>query len=313
LLGTTLLFVTLLTQVPNPQSACPPPGEADFSGAATFAVQDSLPFRFPLESSTLLDAGEPIRTPFVKYGRTTRGYEYHAAEDYPEVPGAPVYAMTDGRVSFSGRMGGYGWLVIVDHPEMNLYSLYGHLSPSRWKIEPGPVHKGDLLGHIGDSHENGGSRERPMFPHLHLGVRAGQRGEYPGKGEWRWMAGWIQPCPRDLGWLQPSTVIASQQVPVGGYPGPEGGFLAKWGVELLLGSIYGFCAACMLVFAVRRNRTPVLFVTAVAMGAIGWFLDIKGMRVSVLLFGISILFVIIGAFRLVCRPAVEHSDGQQDV
>ena len=118
-----------------------------------------------------------------------RGPEYHAAEDYLRPAGTPVYAIADGDLSFSGPMGGYGWLIIIDHPQFNLYSLYGHLSPSRWAHETGPVAKGELIGYLGDDDENGGSAENPLRPHLHLGLRAGQRQDYPGNGQWRWMAG----------------------------------------------------------------------------------------------------------------------------
>ena len=41
-----------------------------------------------------------------------------------------MYAIADGEISFSGSKGGYGWLIIIDHPQANLYSLYGHLSPA---------------------------------------------------------------------------------------------------------------------------------------------------------------------------------------
>jgi len=52
-------------------------------------------------------------------------------------------------------------------------------------------------------------------------------------GEWRWQAGWTKLCPQDLGWLQPSVIITSQDIPVGGFPEPAAGFVAKWGIELL--------------------------------------------------------------------------------
>ena len=59
--------------------------------------------------------------------------------------GTPVYAVADGEISFSGPMGGYGWLIIIDHPQANLYSLYGHLSPGRWRMESGTVEKGEMI------------------------------------------------------------------------------------------------------------------------------------------------------------------------
>jgi len=98
--------------------------------------------------------------------------------------GTPVYAMADGRISFSGPMGGYGWLIVIDHPEANLYSLYGPLSPSRWRKESGTVKKGELIAYLGDTSENGISSKYGEIPqHLHFGVRAGRRADYPGVGE----------------------------------------------------------------------------------------------------------------------------------
>ena len=64
--------------------------------------------------------------------------------------GTPVYAMGDGRVSFSGPLGGYGWPVIINYPQVNLFSLYGPLSPSRWQIEPGTVEKDEMIGFLRD-------------------------------------------------------------------------------------------------------------------------------------------------------------------
>jgi len=309
LLGVSILFL-LFAGGALSSEPCPTFVPVDLSGAGAYAGNDSLPFQFPLADDSLFISEEPIRTVFATYGRSNRGYEYHAAEDYGQPPGAPVYAMADGGVSFSGRMDGYGWLVIIDHPEFNLYSLYGHLSPSRWQSETGPVKKGDLIGYIGDSWENGGSREHPMFPHLHLGVRAGQRADYPGKGQWRWMAGWIKPCPKDLGWLQPSVVITGQNIPVGGFHEPKGSFWAKWGIELLLGGIYVFGAACMLVFTMRKRKFFILILAGLAMFAIGWIMNSKGMRVSYALYAMAVLLTVIGTYRFVRRPGVSEGRGK---
>jgi len=226
-----------------------------------------------------------------------------AAEDYPLPAGTPVYAMADGRVSYSGRMDGYGWLVIIDHPQFGLYSLYGHLSPSRWTIEPGPVAKGDPIGSIGDADENGGTRERTMDPHLHLGVRAGRRADHPGSGQWRWMAGWTAPCPQDLGWLQPSAIIVAQHVPAGGFVAPHGDFFAKWGIEFLLGVVCALVALGVSIFAIRRNQTLPLFVASVALYAIAWLLQDQTTRVGILIRALSVLLVVIAAVRLARRPA----------
>lgn len=162
---------------------CPPPVPVDLTGGEEFAEDPSLPFQFPL-------ADYPAEGKGFVGGFGAGGSElayagkYHAAEDVARPAYTPVYAMADGRISFSGTAGGYGWLIIIDHPEANLYSLYGHLSSSRWHAEEGPVSKGDLIAYLGDMEENGSDATYGYFPpHLHFGVRAGQRLDYPGSGE----------------------------------------------------------------------------------------------------------------------------------
>jgi len=232
---------------------------------------------------------------------------YHAAEDFHRPAGTPVYAMADGEVSFSGRMGGYGWLVIVDHPQANIYSLYGHLSPSRWYIQPGLVEKGQLIGYLGDPDENGGSAKNPLVTHLHLGVRAGQRADYPGKGEWRWMAGWIKPCPVELGWLKPSTVINNQEIPPGGFQEPDKAFFTMWWIELLFSVIYAVGATGSVIFAVKRDRPYTLFVAGAVLSIAAWIFYRDGWKMTPALFIMAILLFVIGIYLLLGRTRAERS------
>lgn len=111
----------------------------------------------------------------------------------------------------------------------------------------------ELIGYLGDDYENGGSKKNPLVPHLHFGIRAGQTDDYPGKGEWRFMAGWIYLCPQDLGWLQPSMVITSQEIPMGGYPQPKVDFLIRWGMEMLIIVAYGFGGTVMLMQGIKKK------------------------------------------------------------
>jgi murein DD-endopeptidase MepM/ murein hydrolase activator NlpD len=259
-LGIIFLFLAACnTEFPE---SCPSyNSNFDLSDADTYPADDSLPFQFPLDE---YEPGSPkYKSSFVMRGRSSLSapYKYHAAEDSHHLAGTPVYAMADGHISFSGQAGGYGWLIIIDHPQANLYSLYGHLSPSRWKLKSGTnVRKGDLIAYLGDPDENGGSKKNPLVPHLHFGIRAGQSADYPGKGEWRFMAGWIYPCPQDLGWLQPSLVITSQEIPPDGFPQPKVGFLTRWGVEILVTSAYGLGGTIMLLMGIRKkSKFSILF------------------------------------------------------
>ncbi len=258
-LGIMILLLAACS-APYPE-VCPSSIPVGLANAEEIASDDSLPFRFPLDESTIdytlffgwfgvSNECPPDMKDCYRYAVR----QFHAAEDYKRPAGTPVYAMADGRVSFSGTAGGYGWLIIIDHPQANLYSLYGHLSPSRWKLASGAtVKRGDLIAYLGDPDENGGSAESPLEPHLHFGIRVGQMADYPGRGEWRFMAGWIRLCPQDLGWLQPSVVITSQEIPAGGYPQPRVGFLTRWGFELLLTGMYTLGGAGMIAFAAWKK------------------------------------------------------------
>ena len=294
-----VLLAILLIGCARPPGACPPLPIADLSGAAAYATDDRFPFRLPLDA--FVDETDSSYTDFCASGGTESARQYHAAEDYFLPAGTPVYAMAGGKISFSGPMGGYGWLIIVDHPQANLYSLYGHLSPSRWRKKSGTVQKGELIAYLGDADENGGSSERPLRPHLHLGVRSGQRSDYAGKGDWRWQAGWIKSCPRDLGWLQPSAIITSQKIPVGGFPEPAAGFFAIWWIELLLASPYVISGVYLLIFAIRRNKPFLLILAGIVLIAAGWYFSIKGMIVSYAIYTMAALLLAVGIHRLVRR------------
>jgi murein DD-endopeptidase MepM/ murein hydrolase activator NlpD len=209
--------------------------------------------------------------------------------------------MADGLIRFSGSMGGYGWLIIIDHPQFNLYSLYGHLSPSRWRLQSGSVVKGELIAYLGDSDENGGSKQNPLRTHLHFGLRGGQQSDYPARGEWRWMAGWIKPCPQDLGWLQPSLVIMNQAIPVGGFQASRGNFLEMWSVELVMGGIYSLGAVSMIIFGLKTNKPYLLLFSGGILIATGIYFYTAGWNLSYVLFGFASLLIGIGIVLLIRR------------
>jgi len=279
---------------------CPGDMEANYPAIDPDTGSGELLFRFPLDGlgTAAVEPGVGFQ-PGNWETRTRR--EFHAAEDYLAPAGTPVYAIAGGQVSFSGRRGGYGWLVIVDHPQANLYSLYGHLSPSRWQIDKGPVVQGQLLGYLGDEWENGGSREKPLRTHLHLGIRAGQRADYPTSGEWRWMAGWITPCPSDAGWLMPSAVLSLSQLPEGGFPNPEGNLLEVWIFDIVLGAFYLASAVGMLISLLRREDPRPLLVAGLLLVAAGIFLRMQLLRVGTLVLAGGVLYVLIGGYRFLAR------------
>lgn len=94
----------------------------------------------------------------------------HAGVDIAAPEGAPVRSAADGVVVRSGRAGGYGNLVVVDHGG-GLQTRYGHLS--RIDVEPGArVAAGATVGAVGQTGRATGS-------HLHFEVRQDGRAVDP--------------------------------------------------------------------------------------------------------------------------------------
>jgi murein DD-endopeptidase MepM/ murein hydrolase activator NlpD len=302
---TILIFsVILLSGCVEYSESCPSYETVSLSEANTHADNTDLPFRFPLDN---FHAGlYGVR--FAESSTPSAG-KYHAAEDYYRPPGTPVFAMADGIVSFCGPMGGYGWLIIIDHPQANLYSLYGHLSPSRWYIVSGVlVEKGQLIAYLGNSDENGGSSEHPLTPHLHFGIRAGQRADYPSMGEWRWQAGWIKYCPQDLGWLQPSITISEQDIPEAGFPNPEAPFFTIWWLELLLSSLILIGAITALIVTTIRDNPVILIGYSIALPLITWYTFNRELMISYVLVGLCIIYIVIRFFKFIRRKQAVKAD-----
>jgi murein DD-endopeptidase MepM/ murein hydrolase activator NlpD len=136
------------------------------------------------------------------------GLKYHCAEDAYGMPGTPVYAIADGVISYSGPMGGYGWLIIIDHPMDNVYSLYGHVSTRREKTIEGQVSMGERIAYLADDDEDGSGGDYPDWgPHLHFSIRQGVLSDYPSSGDNRWEAGYTTAHPTTLGWMDPTDFI----------------------------------------------------------------------------------------------------------
>lgn len=102
-------------------------------------------------------------------GRVTSGFggrrhpilgytRMHAGVDYGAPYGAPIYAVTDGTVTFAGYNGGYGRFIRLAHPG-GLGSAYAHMS--RLAVSSGDrVRRGQIIGYVGSSGLSTG-------PHLH--------------------------------------------------------------------------------------------------------------------------------------------------
>ncbi len=96
--------------------------------------------------------------------------DIHMGVDLAAPAGTPVYAFFEGVIymtAINPAAGDYGGTVITEHEigDERLWVLHGHLShASVGHRAPGTrFAKGELLGWLGESHENGG-----WNPHLHF-------------------------------------------------------------------------------------------------------------------------------------------------
>jgi len=88
----------------------------------------------------------------------------HKGVDYAAPAGTPVRAPGDGKVIFSGRKGGYGNAIILQHAN-GVTTLYGHLSRFAKTTRQGQrVRQGDVIGFVG-------ATGLATAPHLHYEYR----------------------------------------------------------------------------------------------------------------------------------------------
>jgi murein DD-endopeptidase MepM/ murein hydrolase activator NlpD len=88
----------------------------------------------------------------------------HKGVDYAARTGTPVKSAGDGIVSFRGRKGGYGQVLIIQHGE-HYETLYAHLSGFKKGLKSGDaVGQGDIIGYVGQTGLATG-------PHLHYEFR----------------------------------------------------------------------------------------------------------------------------------------------
>jgi murein DD-endopeptidase MepM/ murein hydrolase activator NlpD len=88
--------------------------------------------------------------------------ELHPGIDFRGAKGDPVHVTADGNVVFTGRKGGYGNCIIVQHKN-DFQTLYGHLSHIDVK-EGQSIKTGDVIGEVGSTGRSTGT-------HLHYEVR----------------------------------------------------------------------------------------------------------------------------------------------
>ena len=124
----------------------------------------------------------------------------HLGIDLWLAAGTSVHAVLGGvvhSVADNAAFGDYGPTVILEHAfaGQRFHTLHGHLArASLQRVREGQlVQSGELIGWLGEPHENGG-----WPPHLHFQIvrdMENRRGDYPGVCKLSERAQWLQRCP----------------------------------------------------------------------------------------------------------------------
>jgi murein DD-endopeptidase MepM/ murein hydrolase activator NlpD len=131
--------------------------EARQRARATARQQTSLSFSWPVRGRLSSNFGW-------RRGRSHEGIDIAAAR------GTPIFAAESGRVIRSGRMGGYGRVVIVKHAG-SYRTVYAHAS--RLLVRKGEfVERGQKIAEVG-------STGRSTGPHVHFEIRRRESPQNP--------------------------------------------------------------------------------------------------------------------------------------
>ncbi|WP_194396244.1 M23 family metallopeptidase [Microbacterium atlanticum] len=125
-------------------------------------VPETTRIAFPLPSGTYTDTSS--------YGWRTDPFTgnrtFHEGSDLAAAGGTPILAIADGVVTFAGRSGGFGNLIIVEHTVdgERVASYYAHMWESGVHVIAGStVTAGQHIGDVGSSGRSSGT-------HLHLEI-----------------------------------------------------------------------------------------------------------------------------------------------
>lgn len=120
------------------------------AGASASVPANSGTFMRPVSGGTITS----------KYGQRSSGF--HTGLDIATSTGIPIYASASGTVKFSGKKGGYGYLVIIDHGN-GYQTYYAHCS-ALYVSAGQSVSKGQNISAVGSTGNSSG-------PHVHFEIR----------------------------------------------------------------------------------------------------------------------------------------------
>lgn len=122
---------------------------------------------------------------------------YHTGTDLETYPGEtdiPVYAVTNSKIVYAGRVPGYGGIVVLSNQEFTFY--YGHVKPDNLRVGTS-VSKGQQLTVLGKGCTAETDFERS---HLHFAIHKGTALDF---------RGYINSQEELSAWLDPQEMLKS--------------------------------------------------------------------------------------------------------
>lgn len=80
---------------------------------------------------------------------------YHTGVDIPAPEGTSLFAVCDGKISFTGFLGGGGYTITLTTISGDTKFTYCHVSPNYIVSEGDEIRKGQLIGHVGPKYVYG--------------------------------------------------------------------------------------------------------------------------------------------------------------
>jgi murein DD-endopeptidase MepM/ murein hydrolase activator NlpD len=128
---------------------------------STFDYKDTGMFKWPVPASKRISSFFGPR-----HGR------HHDGIDIAAKRGSTIVAAADGKVKFSGRMRGYGNVLVLQH-KGGYHTVYAHNSRNIAK-KGQQISQGEVIGKVGSTGRSSG-------PHLHFEIRKNNKVANPGK------------------------------------------------------------------------------------------------------------------------------------
>ena len=140
-------------------------GHSDYYKSTGQSLRSSF-LRSPLDFSRVTSTFGRRMHPVFK------SWHNHSGVDFGAPIGTPVRATSDGEISFIGRYGGYGKLIVLKHRD-NISTAYGHLNAFASGLSVGEtVRQGEIIGEVG-------ATGRVTAPHLHYEFRINNIAQNP--------------------------------------------------------------------------------------------------------------------------------------